>query len=243
MSSWNRRPNVVIPMAGEGKRFAEAGYDRIKPLIEINGLPMIAHVVDGITLDADYTFIVQKKHREQYDLDDTLRGIIPDCTIIDTGGGVLEGAVMTLLCAEEIINNDRPLVVVNSDNVIHFDWEDEIEYIIDEPVLWGLIGVFNPPGDRWSFVERDSLGLVTRVAEKERISDTATAGVYMWTRGDRFVESAREMIAANDRVNGEFYLAPTYNYLIRKGGIFDVFPVDMIDLGTPEALEQNRSRL
>ena len=109
--------NVLIPMAGAGSRFASAGYTFPKPLIEVDGKPMIQVVVENLNIQANYTFIVQKEHYEKYNLQYLLNLIAPNCNIVQVNG-LTEGAACTTLLAKEFIDNDFPLVIANSDQFV-----------------------------------------------------------------------------------------------------------------------------
>jgi len=230
-------------MAGMGSRFSQAGYKDIKPLIEIFGKPMIEHVVDSVGIDGDWIFIVQKVHREQYDLDKILSTLKPGCKIIDTGAGVTEGAACSVLLAKDYINNQNPLIIVNSDNII--EWDSKIyNESINIRNSDGLILCFRDSDPKWSFAKLDSgTGFVTEVAEKNPISDYATAGMYIWRQGQSFVTAAEQMISKNIRTNNEFYICPVYNENIAMGQNIEVCIVDaMHGVGTPEDLERYISR-
>jgi HAD superfamily hydrolase (TIGR01509 family) len=112
--------NVLIPMAGAGSRFEQAGYTFPKPLIEVKGKPMIQVVVENLNLDANYIYVVQKSHREKYNLDTLLNLITPGCKIVETDG-LTEGAACTALLAKEYIDNDNPLFFANSDQFVEWD--------------------------------------------------------------------------------------------------------------------------
>ena len=104
--------NVLIPMAGRGSRFAFRVTPSPKPLIEVKGKPMIQVVTENLNIKANYTFIVQKEHYEQYNLNYLLPLIAPGCNIVQVDG-ITEGACCTTLLAKEFINNDEPLVMAN----------------------------------------------------------------------------------------------------------------------------------
>lgn len=225
-------------MAGLGSRFVDAGYREIKPLIPIFGKPMIEHVVDSVGLSGDWIFIVQKEHRQKYDLDNILKRIRPGCKIIDTGGGVTEGAACSVLLAEEFINGVRPLVVINSDNIIKWDAEHIFPAFLNSNSS-GLILCFKDTDPKWSFARLGPDGFVLDVAEKNPISDNATAGMYIWKHGYDFVSSAKSMILKNIRVNNEFYICPVYNENIEGGQQISICMVDNMDgVGTPADLER-----
>lgn len=228
--------NVLIPMAGAGSRFAKAGYSFPKPLIDVNGKPMIQTVVENLGIDANYIFIVQKEHREKYNLDSMLNLIAPNCRIIEVDG-VTEGAACTTLLAEEYIANEQPLIIANSDQWV--DWNPiEFMYKMQELNADGGIVTFKATHPKWSYAKVDNDGMVTKVAEKDPISDNATVGFYYWKHGRDYVECAKDMIALEKRVNDEFYVCPVFNEAILEGKkIFAHNVNEMWGLGTPEDLE------
>lgn len=233
------KPIIIVPMAGMGSRFTEAGYKDIKPLIPIFGKPMIEHVVDSIDLHADWIFVVQRGHREKYDLDAKLQALRPGCTIIDTGYGPTEGAACSILLAKEYINNDRVLIVINSDNIIEWNSLSAMSRLMLSDAD-GLILTFKDSDPKWSFAKLDKdEKYITEVAEKKPISDNATAGMYIWKHGKDFVSAAEQMISKNIRTNNEFYLCPVYNENIAMRQKIIIHPViAMHGVGTPQDLEK-----
>lgn len=227
--------NVLIPMAGAGSRFEQAGYTFPKPLIEVRNKPMIQVVVENLNLDANYIYVVQKAHREKYNLDTLLNLITPGCRIVEIDG-LTEGAACTALLAAQHIDNDNPLFFANSDQFVEWD-SNEFMYKMQETDADGGIVTFTATHPKWSFAKIDENGLVTEVAEKNPISDIATVGYYYWKHGSDFVKYARQMIKSNIRVNNEFYVCPVYNEAIAAGKHIRVFNVaGMWGLGTPEDL-------
>ena len=227
--------NVVIPMAGHGSRFSEAGYCFPKPLIEVNGKPMIQTVVENLNVDANYTFIVQKEHYEKYALKYLLNMIAPGCNIVIVDS-VTQGAACTVLLAKGIIDNDQPLLLANSDQII--DWNSQDFYYTCENQSYdGCILTFESLHPKWSFAKIDANGLVTEVAEKKPISNIATVGIYYWKQGSDFVKYAETMILNNVRVNNEFYVCPVFNEAIKDNKRISAYNVDnMWGLGTPDDL-------
>ena len=228
--------NVLIPMAGAGSRFEKAGYTFPKPLIEVKGKPMIQVVVDNLHIDANYIYVVQKSHRQKYNLDTLLNLITPNCKIIEVDG-VTEGAACTALLAKEFINNDNPLFFANSDQFVEWN-SNEFMYKMQETESDGGIVTFTGTHPKWSFAKIDDNGLVTEVAEKNPISDTATVGYYYWKKGSDFVKYSEEMIYKNIRVNNEFYVCPVFNQAINDCKKIRTFNIKgMWGLGTPEDLK------
>lgn len=232
--------NVLIPMAGAGTRFAEAGYSFPKPLIDVEGKPMIQLVVENIGIDANYIYVCQKEHRERFNLDTMMNLISSNNSIIDIDY-VTEGAACTALLASELIDNDSPLFFANSDQFV--EWNPvEFMYKMQETQCDGGIVTFKASHPKWSFAKIED-GYVTEVAEKNPISEDATVGFYYWKKGSDFVKYARQMIEANFRTNGEFYVCPVFNMAINDGKKIKAFHVDkMWGLGTPEDLERYLNR-
>ena len=232
----DKKLNILIPMAGAGSRFRDAGYTFPKPLIEVDGKPMIQLVVENLGIDANFIFVVQKEHREKYNLDTLLNLIAPNCKIVEVDV-LTEGAACTALLAKEHIDNDNPLFFANSDQFVEWD-STEFMYKMNETDVDGGIVSFRSTHPKWSFAKVDDEGFVTEVAEKNPISDIATVGYYYWKNGSDFVNYAEKMIEEDVRVNGEFYVCPVFNQAIEGGKKIRTFDIPkMWGLGTPEDLK------
>lgn len=234
--------NIVIPMAGAGSRFVQEGYKDPKPLIPIGGVPMIKVVINNLRpiCEHRFIFICQKAHIEDYRLLERLSEWAPNSRIVSVDG-VTEGAACTVLKARNLINNDFPLMIANSDQYVDIDINEYLSKM-ESSGLDGQIMTMTASDSKWSFVELSDDNAVLRVVEKEVISNEATVGIYNFARGRDFVSAAEEMITKNERVNNEFYVAPTYNKLIISGkkiGIFNIGKVadGMYGLGVPSDLE------
>jgi HAD superfamily hydrolase (TIGR01509 family) len=232
----NPEMNVLIPMAGAGNRFAQAGYTFPKPLIDVNGKPMIQVVVENLNIDAHYIFIVQKTHYEKYNLKHMLNLIAPACDIVLVDG-VTEGAACTTLLARKYIDNDKPLIIANSDQYVEWN-SNEVIYAWSADEINGGILTFESTHPKWSFAKIDDHGLVSEVAEKKPISNNATVGIYYWQKGSEYVKYADQMIDKNVRTNNEFYVCPVFNEAIQDGKKIKIKEIKkMWGLGTPEDLE------
>jgi HAD superfamily hydrolase (TIGR01509 family) len=228
--------NVLIPMAGAGSRFQQAGYTFPKPLIDVKGNPMIQLVVENLNIDANYIYVVQKSHREKYNLDTLLNLITPNCKIVEVDG-VTEGAACTALLTKDYINNDSPLFFANSDQFVEWD-SNEFFYKMQETNSDGGIVTFKATHPKWSFAKINENGLVTEVAEKNPISDVATVGYYYWKHGSDFIRYAESMIKKNIRINNEFYVCPVFNEAIEDSKQIRTFNAKgMWGLGDPESLD------
>lgn len=231
----NDKLNVVIPMAGLGSRFQKVGYELPKPLIDVNGQPMVKLVVEAMNIDAHFIYIVQKQHRLDYPLDDIL-SFTPNFSIVEVDG-LTEGAACSVLASKELINKDNSLIIMNSDQLIIWDSNDFMGAVKDYD---GAIMCFEAYDIKWSFARVNDFNLITEVAEKKLISNKATAGIYYWKHGSDFVKSAEQMIEKDIRVNNEFYVCPVYNEAIGNGlQIYNymIESEDMWGLGTPEDLD------
>ena len=232
----NKKMNVLIPLAGAGSRFSEKGYVFPKPLVEIKGKPMIEVVVNNLNIDANFIFIVQKKHIEQYNIDKMLTLIKSNSKVVEIDG-LTEGAACTTLLAKEYIDSEDPLLISNSDQFINWN-PREMMYSFTSKDFDGGILTFKASHPKWSYAKVDEDNMVTEVAEKNPISDNATVGVYYWKHGSDYVKYAEQMIEQNKRVNNEFYVCPVYNEAIADDKRITIGEVEkMWGIGTPEDLD------
>lgn len=225
---------VVIPAAGSGQRFINAGYTVPKPFIQVLGKPMISHVIEMFMEPSVEIGLLIRQ--DALDYAEQLRDYGAYTRVVPR---LTEGTACTVLEAYDWINNDRELIIANSDQVVDTGVREMVNQARQKN-LDGNILCFRSSDPKWSYVElRDDL--VQRVVEKEVISDTATVGIYYFKHGSDFVNAAEQMILADDRVKNEFYTAPTYNYLIKAGkkiGITLIQEDQMHGLGTPEDLKE-----
>lgn len=232
--------NIVIPMAGLGSRFSAAGYTTPKPFLPIHGLPMYLKVIQNVVpaelMDrARIHIIVREEHKNMFEMAEK-----PANILIHTVPALTDGAACTVLSVESEINNDAPLVIANSDQYLEWDVANFYRALI-HPEYDGVISTFHQPDPtdlRWSYANIHTEGAVTKVAEKQYIGPLATTGIYGWKRGADFVTDARAMIAANVRVNNEFYVCPVYNTGIHAGRMFRTLNCKkMWGLGVPADYE------
>ena len=229
--------NILIPMAGLGSRFYEKGFKLPKPLILVRDNVMIQAVVESINIRANYIYVVQKEHYEKYHLEEVLNSITPNCKIIQIDG-VTEGAAITALAAQSLIDNKSPLLIANSDQII--SWKPKLFfYRLNEAQYDGGILTFEDTNPKWSYAKVDDQHMVELVAEKEVISNLATVGIYYWKHGDDFVKYAKQMINNNIRTNNEFYICPVFNEAIKDNKkIWANSVAKMWGIGTPEDLDK-----
>jgi NDP-sugar pyrophosphorylase family protein len=231
--------HIVVPLGGEGKRFAERGYSFPKPLVEIVGKPMIEVVVHNLTPTESHQFIFvcRQEHLERFALSEVLVLIAPESEIVSIRNPTA-GALCSVLLGMEYLQHDEELLVANADQYV--------DVTIDEFLtaarggMWdGYLMTFPATHPKWSYakVEDDA---VVAVAEKRPISRNATVGLYYFRSGRDFLAAAERMLLKNATVGGEFYVAPLYNELILMGKRIGIYPIareQMHSLGTPEDVE------
>jgi dTDP-glucose pyrophosphorylase len=232
--------NVIIPMAGAGKRFSDVGYTIPKPFISVNNKPMVQSVVENLNIKGKHIFIIQNKHSFRNDLQVFLNEIKDDCIIIGVDE-LTDGPACTALLAKEHIT-EEPLIIVNCDQMIHDFDVNKLSEFAEKNNADGVLGAFISTSKKNSYMKLDPHGEVIDVKEKIVISNTATNGLHYWRNGKDFVYSADKMIEANERYNNEFYIAPSYNYLIKDGKkILPFFYNLHYPIGTPEDLNNYKS--
>lgn len=238
---------ILIPAAGEGKRFREAGYDVPKPLIPVRGVPMLRRVIDNVrpagpTGGYCFILIAREDHRLQDPVNEWMG---------DSEWGLVglhqrtDGAARTCLVARDAIPPDQPLLVCNCDQLVEGGIRPLLETDADCAVL-----TFDGKGERrWSYLQLRSRGdtqEISRVVEKpdkSMLFDRATTGHYYFRRAGDFFAACECMIALGDRTGGEFYVAPSINYLIAaRKKVVEVRVEDyggrFVGLGTPEDLKE-----
>lgn len=234
---------ILIPMAGRGNRFVESGYATPKPLLLIKNKPLIQWVVDSFkAIDGQFIFCVLQEHIDKYDLYSLLNEIAPRCIIVSVPD-ITQGAVNTCLLAEQFIARDDTLIISNSDQIVEFNsYNIENSLIHDD----GFILNFHSNEPKWSYVVIDHLDKILQVSEKDPIpiSNIANVGVYGWTKAKYFFDSAKSIIQKNLKVNGEFYIAPTYNELIAQNfNIRSIMSTNMFPAGVPADFEKTKTIL
>lgn len=231
--------NVVIPMAGDGIRFKNAGYTTNKPFIKLNNKPMILDIINNLLYDYNDSvrliLICKKEYELQLKelLDKNKLSCISEIVIIGIDY-TTDGPACTVRLAEKFIDSHEPLLIANSDQIIHdFNLEEMINYT-SKMNASGCIPCFHHNDKRWSYV-KISDRYITEVKEKQPISEFATCGLYYFKHGHNFISASDEMIYAHDTVNNEYYCGPTYNYMIDNGlSIVPYLVNEMYGLGTPE---------
>lgn len=235
---------VVVPMAGRGSRYANKGYTTPKPLIEVAGKPMLWHALDSIeSLEfSKIVFVALREHEEEFGFSNQLKeryGQKMELVLLED---VTEGQLCTVLEADEFINDDEDVIIIASDTYIKSDIGKHIANKTE--MVKGIISVANLPGDRWSFAKTNDSGQVVEVAEKRRISENASTGIYYFSTGRDLKELGHKMINNDERELNEFYVIPLYQRMINAGMDIRISQADeMWDMGTPEAKQLFEQKL
>lgn len=238
--------NIVVPMAGRGSRFADAGYADPKPLIDVNGKHMIEVVINNLkpACEHRFIFVCQEEHVKVYELEKIFSKACENFEIV-TINGITEGAAITVLRARQYFENDQPLMIANSDQWVDVDIN---EYLNDMSLrrLSGSMLTMKADDPKWSYAKINEVGLVSEVVEKVVISDEATVGIYNFEKGSDFCHYADFMVEQNIRSNGEFYVAPVYTFMANNKlniGIYNIGEEanGMYGLGIPNDLELFKS--
>jgi HAD superfamily hydrolase (TIGR01509 family) len=227
---------IVIPMAGAGKSFKRAGYKFPKFLVDIAGKPMVQWVTENINAEAKYIFILNKDEYEKYNMQHMLPLLVNNLEIVTLEEETI-GAPQTVMAAEKIINNRKPLAIINTDQ--YMDWNsNEFFYAMAADECDGGIVTFESTHPMYSFVKTGDDGFINECSEKKPISRHATAGVYYFRRGKDFVDGAKAMIRKKITTNGQYFICPVYNELIAQGMKIRKYDIDKVwSFAIPEELQ------
>jgi dTDP-glucose pyrophosphorylase len=225
---------LIIPMAGRGSRYANEGYDKPKPLIDIHGKPMLYYAFQSVK-NVPYEkviFIALKEHELTYGVSKIIKEqIVTDFELILLDD-ITEGQLCTVLTASNFFKENQAILIAASDSLIESNIAEEVKTSQAD----GIISVINLPGEQWSFVKTDENGKVIEVAEKTRISDYASTGIYYFNDALRFEQHAQQLIHQKETTKGEYYIMPLYNKYIVEGAQIELsYAKAMRDMGTPEA--------
>lgn len=247
--------NIIIPMAGEGKRFADEGYKISKPAIPTidrkTGIekPMVACAVSdlpGVESDGSNVIFIDRDFHKRDGVEDVILKEYPKSRFI-TIDHLTEGQACTCMLAKDLINNDNELLIAGCDNgmVINETKFNDLRkstdclvftYRHNEAVLK------NPNAYGWMIIDENDNVIGTSI--KKAISDTpmndhAVVATFWFRKGSIFVEATGKMITENDRINNEFYVDQVVKHVLDLGYSAKVFEIDRyIGWGTPKDFEE-----
>jgi dTDP-glucose pyrophosphorylase len=233
--------NFVITMAGIGSRFKKAGFKKVKMLLEAHGKTLLEWSVNSLPLElcTNLIFIGLKEHNDQYGLQDFIKNrykLKDQCMSYDLNflwlKEVTRGQAETVYKAKELVNFNTDLLIFNIDT---FFISSTLKKNLLINNIDGVLGAFRSNEDRFSYAKLNDAGYVVETAEKEVISNYALTGMYHFKYPKDFFDVCEYHIENEIFYKNEFYIAPMYNELIKKGKkiIIDVAEEQWI-LGTPE---------
>lgn len=208
--------NIVIPLGAQSIYFESSDHPFPKPLVEIDGKPMIQHVIDNLSTireEKRFIFILRADDCTKYHLDSTVRLLAGEDSVIIRLFKATKGAACSVMLAIDHIGNEAPLLVVNGDQIFDEDLNAHL-------AAWRALGAdagcltFDSVHPRWSYVRLEGRDDIVETAEKHPISRNAIAGFYYFARGADFIEAARRSIRKDASVDGAYYVAPVLNELI-----------------------------
>ena len=229
--------NILIPMAGLGSRFLTKGFTVPKPLIDINGTIMIIRAIQSIGINnAKYLFVISKNEYSESVKQEISKHV--DSEFIEINY-ITEGPASSALLFEKQINNDNELIIANCDQIMEWNTDN---FLLNVRQYDGAVVTYHETTDKNSYAKIDKHGRVIEIQEKNVISNISLNGIHYWKQGKYFVSSAHEMIHEDVRApNGEFYVGPSYNYMIKKGltvGIYHIPNQMHHPVGIPDDLEK-----
>ena len=245
---------ILIPMAGAGQRFADAGYTVHKPAIMTvdratgQEKPMVVCAtkdLPGVAADGSNVIYVDRNFHQTDGVEDAIRAWYPQAAFI-TVDHLTEGQACTCMLAEPYLDPEQPLLIAGCDNGMDIDRDafdaltKECDCIVftyrhNEAVL------ANPNAYGWMIADAD--GNITGTSIKKAISDSpmedpAVVATFWFRRAAVFIEATKKMIAENDRINGEFYVDQTVKHVLDLGYRAKIFDIDRyVGWGTPEDYE------
>jgi NDP-sugar pyrophosphorylase family protein len=235
------RLNLVLPAAGLGSRFQQVGEVRPKPLIPVFGIPMIAWVLLNFPLEnVDKIWIIsQRKDAIPEALNDLTSKFPFEIGFLEIDG-LTEGPASTVNLVLETLPDSDGVIVANTDQFVFSDLAPFVE-IVRSGRSQGQIVTMRASSNAWSYVGRDSSGLINQVVEKIEISNEATVGIYGWSNARDAKNAFLNTFELDIRTNNEFYVAPTYNFMLEQQKIVETYLVGdhgtaVHGLGTPKDL-------
>jgi capsule biosynthesis phosphatase len=242
----SKQPVIIIPMAGEGKRFKNEGILKPKFMIEVKNKTLFEWSIDSlpINISKKIIFICLEEHQEKFNVNEFIKGIMntkyPNSKyeLIYTKK-ITGGQVETVLQAKHLVRPESSLMIYNIDTYFISTRLKTKILTMKNRNIDGLLGCFESNDENLSFIKLNEKGFVKEVREKKRISEYASTGLYVFTNAKQFFEAGEEMVGKNIKVKNEYYVSEIYNMLLKTNAKFEI---DMVEeftpLGTPNDLKK-----
>jgi capsule biosynthesis phosphatase len=240
------QPYIVIPMAGHGKRFKNAGITKPKFMIEVESKTLFEWSLDSLPIEISrkIIFVCLEKHEKEFSVSKFIKNIMKEkYPKINYELIYLEkttrGQVETVLHAKQLIDSENPLIIYNIDTYFVSTRLKTKILSLKNRNIDGLLGCFTSDNKNLSFVEMNEKGYVKRVREKEKISSLASTGLYIFSSAKQFIEAAEIMIKNDRKVKDEFFVSEIYNILLKSGKMFEIdMAEEFVPLGTPDDIKK-----
>ncbi len=245
---------IIIPMTGYGSRFVAAGYEKLKPFIEVEGHPIIEWIVKGIFPgEEDFVFVCRKQHlQENPDMENELKRISPKCRIYSVDDWVKKGPVYDVLRASDYIKDDEPAIINYCDFYMLWDWENIKERVLSRrcdgcvPCYTGFHPHLAPEKNLYASCRTDDEGNLIEIREKYSFEQDKTKakhspGTYYFRTGALLKKYCKKLVDSGQSINGEYYASMIYNFMVADG-LKVWIPTDIeyfCQWGTPEDLEES----
>jgi NDP-sugar pyrophosphorylase family protein len=235
------QPYIVIPMAGYGKRFKAAGVSKPKFMIEVKNKTLFEWSLDSLPVEISkkIIFVCLEEHEKEFNVSKFIKNIMKKrYPKINYESIYLEkttrGQVETVLHAKQLIDSESPLIIYNIDtHFVSTRLKSKI-FTLKNQNIDGVLGCFTSYDENLSFVEVNEKGFVKRVREKEKISNLASTGLYVFSNARQFIEAAETMIKNDIKVKDEFFVSEIYNILLKSGKKFEIdIAEEFVPFGTP----------
>jgi NDP-sugar pyrophosphorylase family protein len=236
---------IIIPMSGFGERFRHAGYTVPKPLIEIDGKPIIAHVIDMFPGECDFIFVCNQDHLDNpdYKMQEILQHYCPTGRIVGIAPHK-RGPIHAVQQVEHLIDLGQPVVVNYCDFTCYWDWYHFKEFIRENKCVGAIPAYkgFHPHSlgnTNYAYI-RELDGWASDIQEKQPFTDTrmnefASSGTYYFATGKIMYEAFKVVVQQDLNVSGEYYISLAYKPLFQANQPVAVYPLQyFMQWGTPE---------
>ena len=251
---------IIIPMSGFGERFRSAGYTVPKPLIEVDGKPIIAHVIDLFPEETDFIFICNEDHlaNTEYRITQILQNLCPTGRIIGIQAHKL-GPIHAVRQVERLLDPNRPVIVNYCDFSCYWNWDHFKSFVVDSACAGAIPAYkgFHPHSlgstnyayikERFDEATGKGNGWVADIQEKQpftdnRMEEFASSGTYYFASAKIMNDAFAQTMDKNLNVGGEFYVSLAYKHMLAKGNKIAVYPLQhFMQWGTPEDLHEYKS--
>ena len=241
---------IIIPMSGIGKRFLDAGYTEPKPLIVIDGKPIIEHVVEMFPGESDFIFICNSEHLRETPLRSVLERIAPNGRIFEIAPHK-KGPVYAVLQVLGQINPEDEVIVNYCDFSCMWDYKGFLADTRSRQASGAVPAYrgFHPHmlgNTNYAFMRSDDRCML-EIKEKEpftdnRMEEFASSGTYYFRSGRIVSRYFQELIDLDINLTGEYYVSLVYNLLVRDGLKVSIFEIEhMLQWGTPQDVAEYRA--